>query len=953
MTAKRTILALLLMLVTSFAWADVATWTHKWDTSKSSGGEGFYHITNNTDTIQVATLKGLEWTYKGNTSVTAYTATAGQYFGSAKSPVKHATLTTDKLRGKILSVTIEAKVKEDAQDVNIGVSVNGQNYGDAWKLSSTQASHTFEPAADAAEGGIVITMDQTSETVGIIYFYSMTITYDGEGIVKPEPKDPELSYSLQTVEVESGDNAYANYLTNPYKVSPITYSCSDTELASINSNGDIFTTGKKVGQATVSAIFAGNDDYKADTASYTLVVKEKPVIPAPEFDIKGGTFTEPVTVTITSNDPLCKAIWYSTTLTDVADMGYDDQTIIVAGNTAVVTIDETCTLLAVAVGDNNVGLPAMYTFTMNIPLKADFGAEESAKTYYKMGWDSLDEASTWKYYGVNETSTWTLAEKAPLSGVPSFNTIDPSTVYSLTIYYDQSKQRERAVSPEVEVKDNSKAEFYLCFGGVWLVYADLKFYVNDLTDGTQTQIFSAFDWAQDNAFDGPSWEKFSFDISKYAGHKCTFEFIYEGANGDNMAIDNFLLKQEDTSADAKINIMEGEEVHFKDLSQGHPTSWQWTIDGATPATSTEQNPVVKFEKAGKYTVKLAIAKDNETAETTKEEYVIVNVAAPKAHIGVPELAYYSPYAYAFVATDVPMQYKDLSTGAPTAWNWKFEGTDIASSTEQNPTVTYTEQGMYGLELNVENYAGSSRDFLVKAIQAGGTQEVWNIASDEIESIGTIALGWYGYYGGTNWLGMEAFAEKYHAPMAKATVSGATVYFSAAKADDADAEFTVSLCLPDANGMPGEAVATATKKVSDLQVSDTDILPTEFQFETPVEVEGEFFVVAKGFPNTGNNDNVVILAVARADGGRNSAYHLLADEDENYNYTGTYTWYESEDQPVSLCIAPVLSYDSSVTAVNDLHVEKSNVIGIYDIMGRKLNNVERGINIVNGKKVLVK
>lgn len=953
MTLTKKVFALLLMLVMSTtAFAEVKTWSHVWDTSKSSGGEGFYHLSDNSETVQTTMLKQLEWTYSGNTSVTAYTGTAGQYFGSAKSPVTHATLTTSKLLGKILSVKIEAKTKDAAQEVAIGVSVNGVNYGDAANPTTEKATYTFTPAGDAQEGEICITMDQTSETKGIIYFFSMTIEYDGPGIVKPDPKDPELSYPLTEVTVESGDNATANYLNNPYKVSPITYSCSDTELAVIGSSGSIFTTGKKTGSATVTATFAGNDDYKAATASYTLTVVPKPVILAPTVTPNGGTFTEPVTVTITSDDPLCKAIWYSTELTDVEDMGYDEKTIIVPGNTATVTIDETCTLLSVAVGDNNIGLPTTSQFTMNIPLKADFGAEESSVTYYSQGWDSVDEASTWKYYGINDR-TWTLASSAPFTNVPEFTTIDPSSKYSLTIYYASDAQRERAVSPEVEVQANSKAEFYLCFEGVWLYSANLKFLVNDLTDGTQTTLFDAFKWAQANEFTGPSWEKFSFDLAKFAGHKCTFEFIYDGTYGESMAIDNFKIKREDSSEDAKINIFEGEVVHFKDLSQGHPTAWEWTIEGVTPSTYTEQNPVVKFDKAGKYNVKLTISKDGESAETTKAEYVVVNVAAPKAHIGIPEGAYYSPYAYAFVPTNVAMQYNDLSTGTPTSWKWSFEGTDVTESAEQNPTVTYLQEGKYGLELVVANAAGSDRDFLVEAIQAGGTQEVWNISPDELGNIGGISLGWYGYYGGTNWVGMKAFAERYHAPMVEAKVDGVTVYFDNATAANQDAEITVSLCLPDATGMPGEVLATAKKKISELAVDPNEILPTKFMFETPVDVKTDFFVVVDGFPQ-GDTDNVNILGVMRSENARNSAYHLLEDEDANYNSLGTYTWYESVDQPVSLCIAPQMSYEAQEpTSINDVNAVDVVKTGVYDILGRKLAAPQKGFNIINGKKVIIK
>lgn len=955
MTLTRKFMTVLFMLVGMTAFAQTGTWVHEWNVSKANGGEGFYHITDNDETTQTTTLKGLEWTYSGNTSVTAYTASAGQYFGSAKSPVTHATLTTSGLKGsKIKSVTIEAKTKDAAQEVAVGVSVNGVNYGDAQSLTTTRTAYTYEPAAAAQDGDIVITMDQTSETVGIIYFYKMTITYDGPGPVKPEPKDAGLSYPLQTVEVECGDNAYANYLNNPNKLSPITYSCSDPELAAINSNGDIFTTGRKVGQATVTASFAGNDDFKAGSASYTLVVKEKPVIAAPTMTPAGGTFTEPVTVTITSDDPLCKAIWYSTTITDVDDLGYDEQTIIVPGNTATVTLDEDCTLLAVAVGDNNVGLPTTGEFRFNIALKADFGADESSQVYYEMGWDDVDEASTWHYYGIND-QTWTMATTPQLDNIKPFSTIDPKSKYSLTIFYADSKQRERAVSPEVEVKDNSTVEFYMAFSGVWLHAADLKFYVNDLTAGTQTQEFSAFKWAQDNAFTGPSWEQFSFDLAKYAGHKCTFEFIYDGTSGDNLAIDGFKVKKAATGEDAKINIFEGEQVHFKDMSLGHPTAWNWTAEGAETLTSTEQNPVMTFNKAGKYTVKLVATKGNETSEAVKAEYVVVSAAAPKAHIGLPEGAYNSPYAYAFVPANVPMTFMDKSTGSPTSWKWKFEGTDVATSTEQNPTVTYVEEGKFGMELVVENTAGIDRDFLVEAIQAGGTQEVWNIAPEEIEGIGGISLGWYGSYAGTNYVGMKSFAEKYGKPMATATVDGVTVYFDDVTSEDPDVQVTVTLNAVGQDGMPGDVLATKSLKASELQVSTTDVVPTKFMFDTPVEVNDEFFVVVDGMNDvTGYYDNINILCVARPnDKEAGSTYHMLEDEDDNYNELGTYTWYKESDEGVSMCVAPVVTYTNVPTGINDVKTEAVKSTGIYDMMGRKLGETQRGINIVDGKKIFVR
>ena len=46
----------------------------------------------------------------------------------------------------------------------------------------------------------------------------------------------------------------------------------------------------------------------------------------------------------------------------------------------------------------------------------------------------------------------------------------------------------------------------------------------------------------------------------------------------------------------------------------------------------------------------------------------------------------------YVPVDVPLTFKDASTGNPTSWAWTFEGTDVTNSTEQNPTVSYLLDG---------------------------------------------------------------------------------------------------------------------------------------------------------------------------------------------------------------------------------------------------------------------
>ncbi len=48
------------------------------------------------------------------------------------------------------------------------------------------------------------------------------------------------------------------------------------------------------------------------------------------------------------------------------------------------------------------------------------------------------------------------------------------------------------------------------------------------------------------------------------------------------------------------------EVQFTDRSLNSPSSWAWKFEGGTPATSTERNPVVTYNKAGTYSVELTV-----------------------------------------------------------------------------------------------------------------------------------------------------------------------------------------------------------------------------------------------------------------------------------------------------------------------------------------------------------
>jgi len=89
-----------------------------------------------------------------------------------------------------------------------------------------------------------------------------------------------------------------------------------------------------------------------------------------------------------------------------------------------------------------------------------------------------------------------------------------------------------------------------------------------------------------------------------------------------------------------------------------------------------------------------------------EDYTI-NFVAPV--LAVPVAGFTASVSSAPLGSQI--QFSDLSTGVPSSWKWTFTGGMPATSTSQNPTVTYSTSGTYAVKLVVSNTLGI--DSLVK------------------------------------------------------------------------------------------------------------------------------------------------------------------------------------------------------------------------------------------------
>lgn len=665
--------------------------------------------------------------------------------------------------------------------------------------------------------------------------------------------------------------------------------------------------------------------------------KAQSMVLPPVFTPAAGTYDEAQTVEIKSEalTDVVRTIYYTT---DGSNPKLEGGTRV--AYTEPISIAATTTLKAVVLEGEKYSDVVEAKYVINEPLKADFTTDRAFTAFYDQEFDSEEGMADWT---VGEG--WELANR-------NFKSVKADDVSSVSIAYNvKPNGSSQLTSPEFTIEEGSNVEFYAYFQAPFLIYGKWTFDVIDTESNETTTLLNAFDWAQDNGYTGPNWNKFSFSLAAFTGKKVKFEFNYP-FGGENLAIDGFRLTKEDASAAETIHIFEGESIQFVSLAKGSHDATEWKFPGSASETSTDPNPTVTYNKAGTYDVSLTVRRGNESDVMERKGFVVVAQKAPTALIGLPEEGYESPWVGVFVPTDVPVTFRDLSTGNPTEWNWVFQYADKETSNEQNPTVTFVKKGTVSVGLTAKNAAGQSNDVLQYAIQAGGSQYVWNISSEENSNLKKVELVWFGSYAGSNWLGLDRFAEKYKAPLADATINEVAVYFASVTSIDPDYEVRLTLNAVGENGEPGEELASTSVKASDLKYSDDDYLATTFKFAEPVSMEKgkEFFVVVGPFPNGTmeespyTSDDISIFCLRRNVGMKTTAWQLVEDTDEDNNGLGTYTWFANTDDPTSMAIAPCVTYKDTATSIGvttPATDAAATVTAVYSISGQRVNAPVRG------------
>lgn len=145
-------------------------------------------------------------------------------------------------------------------------------------------------------------------------------------------------------------------------------------------------------------------------------------------------------------------------------------------------------------------------------------------------------------------------------------------------------------------------------------------------------------------------------------------------------------------------------VDFFDNSSGEPISWEWTFDGGTPSTSTEQNPTdIIYDDEGSFTVSLTVENSAGSNNIEIEDYITVGEFEPEVEFEADKVSF---------CTSSVVTLSDMSTACPDSWVWLFDPSTVTfengtSANSQNPEVSFDEAGIYSVTLAATNVNGES------------------------------------------------------------------------------------------------------------------------------------------------------------------------------------------------------------------------------------------------------
>jgi PKD repeat protein len=139
------------------------------------------------------------------------------------------------------------------------------------------------------------------------------------------------------------------------------------------------------------------------------------------------------------------------------------------------------------------------------------------------------------------------------------------------------------------------------------------------------------------------------------------------------------------------------QVSFTDTSTSYDGIAGWTWNFGDGQSSEEQNPNHVYAADGTYTVILMVLEEDGSDDVkTKMNYITVTDTAPKAD-----------FSYSQDTAPLTISFTDQSTSYDEIVSWFWDFGDGQTSTEQNPTHKFPDDGNFNVRLTVTDDDGST------------------------------------------------------------------------------------------------------------------------------------------------------------------------------------------------------------------------------------------------------
>lgn len=312
----------------------------------------------------------------------------------------------------------------------------------------------------------------------------------------------------------------------------------------------------------------------------------------------------------------------------------------------------------------------------------------------------------------------------------------------------------------------------------------------------------------------------------------------------------------------------------------------------------------------------------------------------------------APTPMLYSASSVPMTYNYVGKDVETV-EWMFgEGASVSSSTEDSPVITYNfaedsiNTDVYLFLRNSDGEVALERNYDVKNLYSSqvAADYVCNFQPEDMPAYYTnTSSNQYSFLFGMSAINQE-FAEYFELPETfNSTVSGIMMVaagYNATTTDLSD-EVVVNICAPDAEGLPGEVLGGQTITIGDLFTGNTSLMIT---FDTPVNVEGSFFVTLRMPDATPSSSYYLALYNATE---RGNTYNTMYFNIEDASLGIPTGWYAApeifEGLYTSALVSPLLQCETTGVAANKL--DNSSIVYTN---GKELNIV----NAAAGSHVMV-